>query len=82
MKAIKCDLIIDGTGKEPIRDGVILIDGDKIELIGTKKEVDIPLNTEIIDCSNNTILPGLIDPHRHLCGSMDERPFYEKPEAL
>ena len=34
LKAIKAKAIIDGTGAEPVRDGVILIDGDKIVAAG------------------------------------------------
>ena len=79
MKVIKSDLIIDGKGGI-IKKGIILIQKDKISQIGTENEINIPKDSEIIDLNNQIILPGLIDPHRHLPGSMDERPFYEKIE--
>lgn len=77
MKVIRSRLIIDGTGKEPIKNGVILIENDKIKQIGTETEVDIPKDVEIIDLNDQVVLPGLIDDHRHFL-PMDERPFYVK----
>ena len=77
MKSIKSKLIIDGTGAAPIKNGVILIDEDKITQIGTQGSVEIPEDTKIIDLGDQVVLPGLIDPHRHL-GPMDGRVFSEK----
>lgn len=59
--------IIDGTGKAPF-EGVVLIDGEKIEKIGLAKEIIIPPKTKIIKVNDGTILPGLIDCHVHLMG--------------
>ncbi len=59
--------IIDGTGRDPF-DGVVLIDGEKIEKVGLKNEVTIPLKTKTIKVNEGTILPGLIDCHVHLMG--------------
>jgi imidazolonepropionase-like amidohydrolase len=47
----------------------ILIDGNGIMAIGEKLEA--PANTRIIDLSNYTVLPGLIESHMHL--------FYSEP---
>ncbi len=60
--------IIDGTGGEPIQNGVVLIDGDKIEKVGDKKTIDLPSEAEVIDAGKGTVLPGLIDAHIHLTG--------------
>jgi len=57
--------IIDGTGRPPIEDGVVLIEGERIRAVGKKGEVAIPEGTEIIDASGKTILPGFIDAHSH-----------------
>jgi len=77
MKAVKSRLIIDGTGNKSIENGVILVENGKISRIGTSSQVAIPSGTEIIDVGDQVILPGLIDPHRHL-SPMDERPFHVK----
>ncbi len=65
MLAIVGGRIIDGTGREPIEDGVILVEGDRIKAVGRRGEVEIPEDAEVIDASGKTVLPGLIDAHCH-----------------
>jgi imidazolonepropionase-like amidohydrolase len=43
---------------------VIFIEGDRIKSVGTDSAV--PPGVEVIDLSNATVLPGLIDCHTHL----------------
>ncbi|MEK6222835.1 MAG: amidohydrolase family protein, partial [Chloroflexota bacterium] len=57
--------IIDGTGADPIPNGVIVIKDGMITEIGTGGEVEIPDNAELIDARGGTILPGLVDAHVH-----------------
>ncbi len=67
MKAITEVTIIDGTGDEPIPEGVILIDEDgKIVDCGGIEEVDILDGAEVKDFPGCTVMPGLIDAHVHL----------------
>jgi len=47
-----------------IENGILLIEGENILAVG--KNVKIPEGTEIIDVSNHTILPGLIDSFTNL----------------
>ena len=63
--AVKCGRIIDGSGKPPILDGVILIQGPRILEVGGASRVKIPTDSQVIDCSGDTVLPGLIDAHSH-----------------
>lgn len=42
----------------------ILVQGNKISAIS--KNIDPPEHTEIIDCTNKLISPGMIDTHNHL----------------
>ncbi len=64
--AIKSSILIDSTGKEPIQDGILLIKGDRIVDVGGPREVRIPAQAEILDLSDQTLLPGLIDVHGHI----------------
>ena len=44
----------------------ILINQNKIIFIGEKTKINISLNSsDIIDCNDNTVLPGFIDGHCH-----------------
>ena len=42
VKAIVASSIIDGTGSTPIREGVIIVNRDKIIDVGPKEDVQIP----------------------------------------
>jgi imidazolonepropionase-like amidohydrolase len=66
IQAIKSQQILDGTGKPPLRNGVILIEGDRIRQIGPQTQTQIPPDATVIDVGNETVLPGLIDCHNHL----------------
>ncbi|MBS7619641.1 amidohydrolase [Candidatus Bathyarchaeota archaeon] len=57
--------LIDGTGRPPIEDSVVVIKGDWISSVGIKGKVEIPAGAEIIDVSGKTVMPGLIDAHTH-----------------
>jgi hypothetical protein len=66
MKAITGATLIDGSGGPPISDAIVLIEGDRIEAAGSSDSVIVPQNSETIDGSGMTLLPGLIDCHDHL----------------
>src|SRR4051812_8930660 len=62
--AVRAGRLIDGTGAAPVRDAVILIEGDRITAVGPG--LAIPPGTEVVDLSHSTVLPGLIDCHTHI----------------
>jgi imidazolonepropionase-like amidohydrolase len=57
--------LVDGTGRGPINDSVVLIDGDRIIAVGPRAKIRIPPNAKVIDVKGKTILPGLWDMHAH-----------------
>jgi imidazolonepropionase-like amidohydrolase len=65
-KAIVGGTIIDCTGAAPIADGILLIDGEKIAAVGSKGDVTIPRDAEVIDATGQTVMPGMINTHEHL----------------
>ena len=40
--AFKGGLLIDGTGAAPVKDSLVLVDGNKITYAGVGKAVDVP----------------------------------------
>ena len=58
--------LIDGTGADPITDGAVLIEDDRIRAVGPLAEITVPDDAERIDAGGGTILPGLIDTHVHM----------------
>ena len=58
--------LIDGTGRAPIADAVIIVQGTRITAVGISGQVTYPANATVIRLNGRTILPGLIDGHVHL----------------
>lgn len=57
--------IIDGTGRAPISDGVVVIEGDRITAAGSRLRVKIPRGARVVDAHGKFLLPGLWDMHAH-----------------
>ncbi len=58
--------LVDGTLKEPIRDSVILIEGERIIAVGTVASLPVPAGATVISTEGMTVMPGLWDMHVHL----------------
>jgi len=65
MLAFTGATLVDGTGKPPVQDSVVVVNGDRILAAGPRKQVKIPSGATIVDVSGKTILPGLWDMHAH-----------------
>lgn len=66
--ALRAAHLIDGTGRAPISDGVVIVTDDRITAVGSFRSVRIPAGARVIDLGDATLLPGLIDAHTHLVG--------------
>ena len=65
LTAIKARRIVDGTGRPPIDHGVIIVEGDRVRAAGRAAGIAIPDGAAIIDCGDQTVLPGFVDAHSH-----------------
>ena len=57
--------LIDGTGRDPVPDSVVVIEKGRIVEAGPKSRVKIPSGAQKVDVRGKTILPGLWDMHAH-----------------
>jgi hypothetical protein len=57
--------LIDGTGRPPIENSVIVIEGGRFKAVGRRGEVTVPAGAQTINVGGKTVLPGLIDGHCH-----------------
>ena len=64
--------LINGTGRDPIENTAIIIDGSRIRNVGPV--TGYPDNANVIDLRGFTVLPGLVDCHLHLGGLTVDRP--------
>src|SRR5690554_763648 len=72
--AIVSGTLIDGTGRDPVPNATVVIDGERIAAVGAG--IEPPRDAEVIDAAGRTVMPGMIDSHVHLYGkvtNMQER---------
>jgi len=62
---IRAGVLIDGQSDAPKQHQLIFVRGERIEKI-TDGSATIPAGAKVLDLSNSTVLPGLIDSHTHL----------------
>jgi imidazolonepropionase-like amidohydrolase len=58
--------LIDGTGRPPIENSVLVIEGSQIVAAGKAGAVSIPKDAVVQDVSGKTIMPAIVNLHGHL----------------
>lgn len=69
--------LIDGSGRAPISDSVVVLNGDSIVSAGKRNQVQVPDGARVIDAAGLVVAPGFIDAHNH-----SDRGFTEDPSAV
>jgi len=75
LLVIKAGQLIDGKSKNVKKDISIVINNNQIVDVKPSGELDMPedLKYKLLDYSDKTVLPGLVDSHVHLTGIGDGR---------
>jgi len=68
--------LIDGSGRAPIQNSVVIIEGDQIVAVGRRGQVKVPAEARVIDARGMVVAPGFIDAHNH-----SDRGFQTDPSA-
>ncbi|HVO45386.1 MAG TPA: amidohydrolase family protein [Steroidobacteraceae bacterium] len=73
LTAIRAGHFVDVEAGRVLNNQVILVRDGKIQAVGA--DIKVPEGAQVIDLSNMTVLPGLIDCHTHLADLADAEPL-------
>ncbi|MFQ6017636.1 MAG: amidohydrolase family protein [Kiloniellaceae bacterium] len=71
--------LIDGTGRPPLPDAVLVVQGDRIAAVGRRGEIAPPEAAEVVTVAGKWLVPGLIDAHVHFFQSGG---LYARPDII
>jgi imidazolonepropionase-like amidohydrolase len=77
MIALKAGYLVDGTGSKPVKNPTVLVEDGRITEVNGGSG-SLPQGCEVLEFTDGTILPGLINLHAHLTATPGL--FYERFE--
>ncbi|MBS1797503.1 MAG: amidohydrolase family protein [Acidobacteria bacterium] len=74
VTVIKAGRMIDTVNGRVLTNQTIVVEGERIKAVGAN--LPVPAGATVIDLSNATVVPGLIDTHVHLTGDPSDSAGY------
>src|ERR1700676_957396 len=68
--AVRAGRLFDSKSGQVMTKQVVLVQGERITEVGPEDQIKIPQGARVIDLSQATVLPGLIDGHSHVFDSL------------
>src|SRR5437899_12351703 len=72
-------IAFDGRGHRLLRDGIVIVDGDRIVSVGPRSAAPVGADLETIDARDSILTPALISTHAHIGGSPLDRSVIADP---
>ena len=66
MIVVRAGRLFDSKAGQILTKQVVILQGERITEVGPEARVRIPVGAQVIDLSQATLLPGLIDAHTHM----------------
>src|SRR5262245_38486480 len=63
---VRAGRLFDSKTGQMLTRQVVILQGERITDVGPESEIKIPAGAQVIDLSQATVLPGLIDAHTHM----------------
>jgi imidazolonepropionase-like amidohydrolase len=66
MIAVRAGRLFDSKTGQMLTKQVVVLEGERITSVGPEGQVKVPAGALVIDLSQATVLPGLVDAHTHM----------------
>src|SRR5262250_3553287 len=75
---IRAGKLIDVRAARVLTDQIIVVNGERIDRVGPASQIRIPAGATMIDLSQATVLPGLIDTYTHIFLTGEDNGRYDE----
>src|SRR5438445_11800943 len=80
--AVRAGRLFDSKSGQMLTNQVVVLQGERVTEVGPDAQVKIPAEAQVIDLSQATVLPGLIDAHTHMFDARKPNGTTENSMAL
>ena len=58
--------LIVGDGSEPVENAAFIVENDRFTAVGRRGQLEVPEGATRVDLTGKTVMPAIIDTHKHL----------------